>query len=139
MYNYNYTFENISKQTELLSKIDLDLITQLEPKVNRVKKLVILNDKYNAWQGIYSTQEKLNTLLTPVDISVIPILAEKASNLKRVKDLSVKINRNQKELVSKADELKQVEQKYNEAKEQYSEMLRENKVCPVCNQETINL
>ena len=74
--------------------------------------------------------------MTPVDISVIPVLAEKASNLKRVKDLSVRISRNQKELLGKTEELKQVEQRYNEAKEQYSTLLRDNKVCPICGTST---
>jgi hypothetical protein len=131
--------EHQIKLHALLAQIDLDSIGQLEPKVNRVKKLVMLNDKYNAWQGMYSKQSLINNLLTPVDISVIPVLAEKASNLKRVKDLSVRIGKNQKELISKTDELGRVEQQYQEAKEQYSEMLRLNKVCPVCNQETVNL
>ena len=134
--NHDYTYKNILKQTELLNKLDLDSISQLEPKVNRVKKLVILKDKYNAWQGIYKTQNLINNLLTPVDISVIPVLAEKASNLKRVKDLSVRISRNQKELLGKTEELKQVEQRYNEAKEQYSTLLRDNKVCPICGTST---
>ena len=40
--NHDYTYKNILKQTELLNKLDLDSISQLEPKVNRVKKLVIL-------------------------------------------------------------------------------------------------
>jgi exonuclease SbcC len=136
---YDFTYKQIIKQTYLLTQVDLDSISQLEPKVNRVKKLVMLNDKYNAHQGIYKAQNKINNLLTPVDISVIPVLAEKASNLKRVKDLSVRIGKNRKELVSKTDELGRVEQQYQEAKEQYSEMLRLNGTCPTCNQSTVNV
>jgi len=137
--NHQYTFEHQTKLQVLLTQIDLDSISQLEPKVNRVKKLIMLNDKYNAWQGMYSAQSRINNLLTPVDISVIPVLAEKASDLKKIKDLSVRIGKNQKELLGKTEELGRVEQQYQEAKEQYSEMLRLNGTCPVCNQETVNL
>ena len=126
-----------AKLQALLAQIDLDSISQLEPKVNRVRKLVILKDKYNAWQGMYSAQSKISNLLTPVDISVIPVLAEKASKLKQITDLSVRISRNQKELVSKTDELKQVEKRYNAAKEQYSEMLKTNGTCPMCGVSTL--
>jgi len=93
--------------------------------------------KKKAHEDNYHTQSIINNLLTPIDISVIFVLAEKTSNLKRVKDLSVRINKNQKEFVSKIDELEQVEQKYNEAKEQYSEMLKANGTCPMCGVSTI--
>jgi exonuclease SbcC len=121
---------------EVLAQLDLNLIPQLAQRVDKIKQLVTFCAKMNAHEGISNTQKLIKELLTPVDISVIPVLAEKASSLKRVKDLSVRISRNQKELLGKTEELGQVEQKYNEAKEQYSEMLRENKVCPVCNQST---
>ena len=131
--------EHQDKLQALLTQVDLALIAKLEPKVNRVKKLVTLSSKYNAWQGMYSAQSRINNLLTPVDISVIPVLAEKASDLKKIKDLSVRIGKNQKELLGKTEELGRVEQQYQEAKEQYSEMLKANGTCPTCNQSTVNV
>jgi DNA repair protein SbcC/Rad50 len=128
-----------TEKEALLSQIDLSSIGQLSQRVDKIKKLNLLYDRIVNLDLSFEKQNKLQKLLIPIDISVIPVLAEKASNLKQVKDLSARINKNQRELLGKTDELKQVEQKYNEAKEQYSEMLRLNKVCPVCNQETINL
>jgi exonuclease SbcC len=128
-----------TEKEALLANIDLSVIGQLAQRVDKIKAFSsFLSRKVNL-DYTFGKQNKLQVLLTPVDISVIPVLAEKASNLKRVKDLSVRMNRNQIELSGKTGELKQVEQQYNEAKEQYSDMLRTNKVCPVCNQETVNL
>jgi DNA repair protein SbcC/Rad50 len=126
-----------TEKESILSQVDLSNIGQLAQRVDKIKKLsLFLSRKVN----LEYTEQKIikqRDLLTPVDISVIPVLAEKTSNLKRVKDLSIRINRNQKELVSKTEELKQVEQKYNEAKEQYSEMLKANGTCPICGVSTI--
>jgi len=137
--NLGLSFERQNKLQALLAQIDLDFISQLEPRVNRVKKLVMLFSKYNAWQGMYHTQNLIKNLLIPVDLSVILVLAEKAFSLKRVKDLSVKLNRNQVELLDKTGELAQVEQKYNEAKEQYSDMLKANGTCPMCGVSTVGI
>jgi exonuclease SbcC len=123
----------------LLANIDLSSISQLAQRVDKIKQLVTFCAKKNAYEAMFHTQNLINNLLTPIDISVIPVLAEKASSLKRVKDLSVRMSRNQIELSGKTEQLKQVEQQYQEAKEQYGNLLKENGVCPLCNQSTVNV
>lgn len=122
-----------------ISHIDISIITELALKVDRIKAISLLSKRIVDQQYTFEKQSKLQTLLTQVDLTIIPILAEKATRVKTVKELSNKFSKNQKELVSKTDELVLVEQKYNETKEQYSVILKENGICPICNRSTGNL
>jgi len=58
--------------------------------------------------------------------------------LKCNKDLAIRIKWNQKELLSKTEELARIEQQYKEAADQYNVMLKEVGVCPICNRSTVD-
>jgi exonuclease SbcC len=128
-----------TEKETLLVNVDLSFIGQLAQRVDKISKIRAFYSRIVHLNYTFEKQNKLQALLDPVDLSVISVLAEKASNLKRVKDLLVRISRNQIELSGKTRELEQVKQKYNEAKEQYSEMLKKAGVCPICNRSTIEM
>lgn len=123
----------------LISKIDTSKIAEIALKVDKIKAISTLLSRFTDFEAVNMKQNKLQSLLSQVNLSIIPILIEKNSNVKKIRDISVKLNKNQKELVSKTDELSRVEQQYQEAKEQYSTMLKNAGVCPVCNQPTTEM
>ncbi len=127
-----------TKKQELLGPLDLTSIDQLAHKVDNIKALSLLFSRFTAFQSVFKQQNKLQQLLKPVDISAIPVLADRVSTLKKVKDLAVKVNKNQRELVSKTDELQQVVQQHKEAAKQYGDMLQAAGVCPICNRSTVD-
>jgi len=124
------------KKSELLGPLDLTSIAQLTQRVDKIKALSSLSNKIVNLRLSLEKQNKLQQLLQPVDISAIPVLVERVSTLKKTKDLAAKVSKNQRELVSKADELQQVEQQHREAAKQYGEMLQAVGVCPICNRST---
>jgi hypothetical protein len=127
-----------TKKQELLGPLDLISIDQLAHKVDNIKTLSSLSHKIvNLWLSL-EKQNKLQQLLQPVDISAIPVLVERVSTLKKTKDLAAKVIKNQRELVSKTDELQQVVAQHKEAAKQYGDMLRSAGYCPICNRSTVD-
>lgn len=122
-----------TKKQELLGPIDLTSIDKLATRVDNIKALSSLSSRIVNNRFTLKKQSKLQQLLKPVDISAIPVLVERVSSLKKTKDLAVRVSKNQHELVSKADELQQIEQQYKEAAKQYGDMLQAAGVCPICN------
>ena len=127
------------KKQELLGPLDLTSIEQLAHKVDNIKTLSLLSRKFVNLRLSLEKQNKLQQLLKPVDISAIPVLIDRVSSLKKTQDLAVKINKNQRELASKTDELQQVEQQHKDVAKQYGDMLRNNGVCPTCNRSTVEI
>ena len=123
-------------KSELLVTLDLKSIGQLTQRVDKIKAISSLSSRivYNnlSQMKIFKLQE----LLTPIDLSAILGLTDKISTLKKIKDLSTRFSKNNNELVNKTDELQQNEQKYNEAAQQYTSMLRDAGICPLCNRST---
>lgn len=123
----------------LIGQIDTSKIAELGLKVDKIKVLGLLMSKFTDLRSVSERQNKLKALLSKIDPTAIPTLTEKTSRLKQIRDLYNKINKNQNELVSKTDELGQVEQKYNETKEQYSVMLKNAGICPICGTSTMEM
>jgi exonuclease SbcC len=127
------------KKQELLGPLDLTFIDQLAHKVDNIKTLSSLSIRIANNRLSLEKQNKLQQLLKLVDLSTtIPVLNERTSILKQKKDLAVRLNKNQKEFVSKTDELQQVEQQHKEAAKQYGDMLQAAGVCPICNRSTVD-
>ena len=128
-----------TRKSDLLGPVDLVSIDQLVHKIDNIKALSLLNRRFTDFQAVSGKQSKLQELLKPLDLSAIPVLAERISTLKKNKDLAVRVSKNQRELVSKADELQKNEQQHKEAAKQYGDMLQAAGVCPTCNQSTEHL
>lgn len=128
-----------TKKAEFLGPVDLVSIDQLATRVSNIKVLSSLSSRIVNLRYTFEKQNKLQQLLQPVDISAIPVLIERVSSLKKTKDLAVKISKNQRELVSKTDELQQVEQQHKEAAKQYGDMLQAAGVCPICQRSTTEI
>ena len=126
------------KKSDILGPLDLSSIEQLAQRVDKIKALSSLWNRIVKFKVTFTKQSKLQELLEPVDISIIPVLVEKVSSLKKIKDLAAKLSRNQCELVSKADELAQVEKQHKEAVQRYGDMLQAAGVCPICNRSTVD-
>jgi len=131
------TWTRENKKLELLGPIVADLTISLHVKVDKIKTISLLWSKIVNFKRTYEQQNKLNDLLTPVDLSAILLLANKVANLKGSNDLSIKVAKNTKELLTKIDEVRQVEQRYKEAVQQYGDMLKAAGVCPMCNRSTV--
>jgi|SRR5579872_17774 len=127
-----------SKKAELLGPLDLVSLDQLATRVGNIKVLSSLSSRIVNLRSTYEKQSKLQELLKPVDLSTIPILEGRTVALKTAKDLAIRVNKNQRELVSKTDELQQTEQQYKETAQQYSDMLQAAGVCPICNRSTVD-
>jgi DNA repair exonuclease SbcCD ATPase subunit len=127
--------------SDLLGPVSLRLaaVDDLVKRVDKNKALSLLYGKVVNLKLSLSHQSKLQELLKPIDLSVIPILVDKVLTLKQIKDLATRVSRNRNELVNKTNELAQVEQQHKATAKEYGDMLRDNGVCPTCNQSTCNL
>ena len=123
----------------ILGPLDLTTIEKFPARVDKIKAISSLLSKVVNFKQSYMRETKLNEILTPIDLSGITKLADKATVLKQLKDLTARIVKNRVELVNKANELEQVELQYKDAATKYTNMLRENGVCPTCNQVTEHL
>jgi len=127
------------QKAELLALFDLEAVKNLTPRVDKIKAISLLLSKVVGFKRTYLQQTKLNELLNPIDLSVINRLADKAGNVKLIKDLAGRIGRNKSELVAKTNELQASEASYLETAELYTRLLKDNGVCPTCNQATNHL
>lgn len=128
-----------SQKTELLDQLDLTGIEQLARRVDKIKATSLLSSKITHNNLSYTTQVKLQDLLKPVDLSVIPILVDRVVSTKKINDLVARVSKNNSEIVRMTNELTKVEQQHIEAAQQYIDKLKDAGVCPTCNQLTNNL
>lgn len=127
-----------SKKAELLAPVDLNAVKNLTPRVDKIKAISLLLAKVVSFKQTYLQQTKLNELLNPIDLSGITKLADKVTTIKQLKDLVGRFDKNKNELVAKANELQQVEQQHADAAKQYTDMLQNAGVCPICNRTTVD-
>ena len=71
-----------TEKEALLSQVNLSNVGLLAQRVDKIKRLVMFCAKKKAYEDNYHKQNLINNLLTPIDISVIPVLAEKAVSFK---------------------------------------------------------
>ncbi len=124
---------------ELLGAFDLTAIEKLIPKVDKIKAISLLLSKVVNFKQALLRQTKLNELLNPIDLSGIDRLAAKVVNLKIIRVLADHFNCHKMQATKITKDLEQVEQQYQETTKKYIELLRENGVCPTCNQVTNHL
>jgi exonuclease SbcC len=116
----------------LIEQLDLSILNSLTLKVDKIKQIGSLLDKIGNTVLSIEKQNKLQFILDQVNLPSISEFTERIVRINKITNLSNRLNKNQKELVSKTDELAQVEQKYHETKTQYSDMLKQNGTCPLC-------
>jgi DNA repair ATPase RecN len=123
----------------VLTKVEVGNIESLLQKVSKIDTFRKLCSRISEFNLTFDKQTKLQELLTSISLDVIPVMVQKVGHNKILLDLASRIAKNQNELVSKTDELGQVEQKYQETSKQYSDMLKVAGVCPICNRSTIGV
>ncbi|MGH7974929.1 MAG: AAA family ATPase [bacterium] len=128
-----------NQKAALLESFESNSITALETRVDKIKALCLLQSTIVRLKRSYEHESKLQDLLKTVDLSVIPILVDKSTSLKTIRNLSSRINKNNTELVDKTNKLQQVKQQHAQAAQQYTDMLRANGKCPTCGGSTADL
>jgi exonuclease SbcC len=126
-------------KAEILGTFDLSLIEQLPPKVNKIQAISLLLGKIVSFKQTFLKENKLNELLNTIDLSGITKMADKAQHLTVIKDFSERFCKNKIQLVVMTNELLGSEAKYKETAELYTMLLRDNGVCPTCDQATNHL
>lgn len=124
---------------EILNKIDLSLIDGLSPRVDKVKAIGLLLGKIVNFKRTFLREDKLNELLNTTDLSGINILEEKVKTFRAKENLAERLVSTSGHIALTSSDLTQVEQDHAEAAELYTRLLRDNGVCPTCNQATNHL
>ena len=125
-------------KSELLASVDLASVAQLTQRLDKIKAISSLWSRVVNLKLSFGKQNKLKELLTWDGMVAILSLLDKLMKTQKVKDLASRISRNNKELVSKFDELQSVEQQHKAAAQQYGDMLKDAGVCPICNRSTVD-
>jgi|SRR6185295_13847111 len=126
-------------KTELLGTFDLTAIDKLAPRVDKIKTIDLLLSDVLAFKLSYFHHYNIDQFLNKIDLSGISILADKVKAFKAKEDLAVRLVDRLGLIHLVSRDLKQAEQDHAEAAKQYTDMLRENGVCPTCNQATNHL
>lgn len=133
----NWTREQ--QKAALLGSIDLEAIKSLTPKVDKIKAISSLLSKVTSFKQVYLQQTKLNELLNPIDLSVINRLADKCSSIQTLREFAGRYLKNDKAILAMAQAVQESEDEHRKTAELYTTLLRENGVCPTCNQATDHL
>lgn len=128
-----------TKIEALISQIDTTLVQNLEQRVDKISSISSLYNQFVNLRLVYEKQQKSQELLKQIDLTVVSTFSEKSIHLNKVRELSLKFEKNNKELLNKINELDQTENKYQDTSKQYLDMLKEAKVCPICNRSTIEM
>jgi len=123
-------------KAEILATFDLTAIDRLAPKVDKIRAIGLILSKIASFKQSFLHQNKLNELLNSIDLSGISRLAEKVNAFKAKKDLATRLVNTLGYIFLVTRDLKQAEQDHAEAAKQYTDMLREAGVCPICNRTT---
>ncbi len=123
-------------KAEILSAFDLSLIEQLPPKVNKIKAISLLLGKIASFKQTFLKENKLNELLNVIDLSGISRLAEKVANFRAREKVAIHLMEQTNMVALTTLDLKQAEREHAETAKEYTDMLRDAGVCPICNRST---
>ena len=137
--DFKATWTQEAAKEAVLNQFDTSLIAELALKIDKIKVISLLSSRIVNTELLITKQDKFQDLLAQVDLSSISVLAEKAVQVKTVRNLYIKFDKNQKELVSKTYELESTEKQYVETTKQYSHTLKEIGICPFCGVSTKDL
>jgi len=127
------------QKTDILGPLDLTRIEKLPAKVDKIKAISLLLGKVVSFKHTFLRENKLNEVLNTVDLSGINRVAEKVSVVKTKVDVGERLINKMNQVVLTASDLEQSELDYRKTAELYTSLLRDNGVCPTCNQATNHL
>jgi predicted ATP-dependent endonuclease of OLD family len=123
----------------LLGQFSSSSLIDLAQKADRIKALrSLLNKIVNndlTLKKFYRQKETLKQ----VDLATIPLIENQIIRLRGLKDLSIKLEKNQNSLIDKQKELSLTQTQHEEIHKQYTNKLKEAGTCPICNQGTTEL
>jgi exonuclease SbcC len=127
------------QKAAFLTPLDLTRLEKLPARVDKIKAVRSLLSTADNFKQTFTRETKLNEILTPVNLSGIDKLAGKSSNTKIIKtlfDREISCNAQQLRFTGESE---RIDTQLQAATARYTEILRENKVCPTCNQATEHL
>lgn len=127
-----------TKKQELLEPLDLTLVEKLSDRVDNIAALSAFLKKRDTLALTYTKQSKLKELLSSIDLSSIPTLGEKVDKFKVKRDVGLKLINKFSQVALVSSDLNKAESDYATAAQQYSDMLRDAGVCPICNRSTVD-
>ena len=123
----------LKQKNEILGTLDLTAVDAVIKNVDKIKSLQNLFQWVLRLRSAYEKIGNNDELLKPLDFSGITVLSDRAARLKMLKDLNTRIVANATKLNSKYVELQDVARQQVNALKEYNDKLRENGVCPFCN------
>ena len=129
-------------KAELLAPFDQvskDLSKKFDHRVDKIKAISLLLSKVVSFKQVYLRETKLNELLNPIDLSGINRLVECVPTFKVKSNFAKRFDLNKRELVVMAKVAEESDLDYRKTVELYTRLLKDNGVCPTCNQATNHL
>jgi DNA repair exonuclease SbcCD ATPase subunit len=122
-----------------LANIDLSSIGQLAQRVDKIGKISLLLDRIVKQRYTEQNILKQTELLKQIDLTVIPFLDSKILKINKIRALHSNFCQVLSQIQSKEVSLQDIEQKYKLVKQQYSDILKEGKICPICGTSTLEV